>query len=144
PDYLRVLVETLAAKYPVNTRAVYLFGHSAGAIFALQIACLESEYFAAVAIHAGALAPRDYTVLDLAQRKIPGAMFVGTKDHLFPIATVRATRNLFSSKGFPVILTEIPDHTHWYYDLAPKINTAAWEFLKKHQVAEPRYKQYRF
>lgn len=47
-DLLRDLVETLKSKYPVNTRRIYLFGHSAGAVFALNLAMLESEYFAAV------------------------------------------------------------------------------------------------
>jgi predicted esterase len=144
PELLRALVESLKSKYAIDTRAVYLFGHSAGAIFALQIACLESEYFAATAIHAGALAPRDYAVLDLAKRKIPVAIFVGTKDHLFPRDAVRATRDLFSRKGFPVELTEIPDHDHWYYDLAPKINAAAWEFLTRYRVEQPRYQEHRF
>ena len=32
PDYLRDLVEELKAKYPINPRRVYLFGHSGGAI----------------------------------------------------------------------------------------------------------------
>src|SRR5678816_1713371 len=55
PDFLHDLVEELKSKYPVNPRRVYLFGHSAGASFALQMALMESEYFAATAIHAGAL-----------------------------------------------------------------------------------------
>ena len=34
----------------------------------------------------------------------------------------------------------MPGHDHWYYDLAPRINEAAWLFLKKHALtAEPRY-----
>src|ERR1700686_4814563 len=59
PDYLRDLVEDLKAKYPINPRRVYLFGHSGGAIFALEMSLMESQYFAATAIHAGALAPDD-------------------------------------------------------------------------------------
>src|SRR5215216_5434519 len=57
PDFLRDLVEELKTKYPVNPRRVYLFGHSAGAVFALEMSLMESQYFAATAIHAGALAP---------------------------------------------------------------------------------------
>jgi poly(3-hydroxybutyrate) depolymerase len=47
PDFLRDLVEELKTKYPVNPRRVYLFGHSAGAVFALEISLMESQYFAA-------------------------------------------------------------------------------------------------
>ena len=59
PDFLRDLVEELKTKYPVNPRRVYLFGHSAGAIFALHMSLMESQYFAATAVHAGALAGDD-------------------------------------------------------------------------------------
>ena len=43
PDYLRDLVEELKAKYPINPRRVYLFGHSAGACFALHMSLMESQ-----------------------------------------------------------------------------------------------------
>src|SRR4030095_4670413 len=36
PDFLRDLVESLKEKYPINSKRVYLFGHSAGAIFGLE------------------------------------------------------------------------------------------------------------
>ena len=48
-------LKRLKAKYPINPRRMYLFGHSAGASFALHMSLMESEYFAATAIHAGAL-----------------------------------------------------------------------------------------
>ena len=38
---------------------MYLFGHSAGAGQALYLSLLESEYFAATAVHAGALRTED-------------------------------------------------------------------------------------
>jgi len=55
PVLLHDLVEELRAKLPIDARRIYLFGHSAGAVLALFMASLESEYFAAVAAHAGAL-----------------------------------------------------------------------------------------
>src|SRR5712672_3930693 len=64
PDFLRDLIEELKAKYPINPRRVYLFGHSAGAIFGLEMALMESQYFAATAIHAGALPPDDRDLID--------------------------------------------------------------------------------
>ena len=56
----------------------------------------------------------------------------------------RATRDTLSRQGFSVQLTEIPDHNHWYYDIAPRINAGAWEFFKRHEIGQPRYQQYRF
>src|SRR5260370_15465135 len=55
PAFLRDLVEHLRSRYAIDPRRVYLFGHSAGAGFALQMGLLESRYFAAVAKHAGAV-----------------------------------------------------------------------------------------
>ncbi len=122
PDYLRELVEELKTKYPINPRRVYLFGHSGGAIFALMMSLMESQYFAAVAVHAGALPPSSSDLADSAKRKIPMFIQVGDSDRSFPLKVVRATREMLNSKGFAVELTELPGHDHWYYDLAPKIN----------------------
>ena len=143
PDFLRDLVEALKTKYPVNPRRVYLFGHSAGASFALHMSLMESQYFAATAIHAGALAPDDMSLIDLAKRKIPISIQVGDSDQFFPLKAVRATRDALKEAGIPVELIEIENHDHWYYDKAAKFNQTAWDFLKKYeQDAEPRYQKY--
>ncbi|HMJ24452.1 MAG TPA: PHB depolymerase family esterase [Pyrinomonadaceae bacterium] len=145
PDFLRDLVEELKSKYPINPRRVYLFGHSAGASFALEMSLMESQYFAATAIHAGALSPDDSDLLDLAKRKIPIFIQVGDSDQFFPLKAVRATRDTLNARGFAVELTEIPGHDHWYYDLAPKINLKAWEFLKTRELeADPVYRKFNF
>lgn len=145
PEFLRDLVEALKAKFPINARRVYLFGHSAGAGHALYMSLFESQYFAATAIHAGALAPQAYPYIELAQRKIPIAIWAGTVDPLVPLAAVRATRDAFNARGFNTQLSEMSGHDHWYYDLAPKINKEAWAFLQKHELTEdPQYKQYNF
>lgn len=145
PDYIQELVSELKAKYPINARRVYLFGHSAGAGQALYLSLLESEYFAATAIHAGALNKGGYPLIERAKRKIPIAIFVGTNDESFPLPVVRATRDALNDAGFSIELTEIKGHTHWYYDRAPEINRSAWDFLKKHELgAEPSYEKYEF
>jgi poly(3-hydroxybutyrate) depolymerase len=144
PDFLHELVEELKSKYSIDPQRVYLFGHSAGAVFALMMAMAESEYFAATAIHAGAFRdPDEYKVIASATRKIPLAIWVGTNDAFFPLSDVRATRDAFRTKGFTIEVTEMPGHTHWYYDVAGSINQGAWEFLKKYELAsEPRYSRY--
>jgi predicted esterase len=144
PDFLRDLVENLKAKYPINPRRVYLFGHSGGAVYALTVSMLESEYFAATAVHAGAWRQeKEYGLIHLAQRKIPMAIWVGTNDPYFSLKAVKATRDALQAQGFPVEVTEMPGHDHWYYDLAPKINQSAWEFLKKYELTRnQRYTEY--
>jgi len=143
PDFLHDLITELQTKYPIDPHRLYLFGHSGGASFALYMALYESEYFAATAIHAGAITNED--VVKRAARKIPIYIAVGTVDRSFPLADVRATRDLLNSNGFDAQLTEMPGHDHWYYDLAPKINAAAWNFLKPQKLAEePRYVKINF
>ena len=145
PDYLRDLVEELKSKHPVNPRRVYLFGHSAGATFALHMSLMESQYFAATAIHAGALAEEDLELVRLAKRKIPISIQVGDSDELFPLKAVRATRDALKEGAIPVDLIEIPNHDHWYYDKAAKFNQTAWEFLKKYELeADPVYQKYKW
>jgi|ERR1043166_5882083 tetratricopeptide (TPR) repeat protein len=145
PSFLHELVESIKAKYPINPKRVYLFGHSGGAVFALLMSLYESEYFAATAIHAGALTSESVSIVDVAKRKTPIQIQVGTVDEFFPLSAVRSTRDLLNAKGFSVQLIELPGHNHWYYDLAPKINQTAWEFLKTFELpAEPRYEDYKF
>jgi poly(3-hydroxybutyrate) depolymerase len=143
PDFLRDLVEALKAKnVRFNPRRVYLFGHSAGASFGIYMSLLESEYFAASAVHAGAI-PRDDPYIAYAKRKIPITIFVGDRDPYFPLAAVRATRDALNARGFAAELKELAKHDHDYYGRAAEINRAAWAFLSKHELAEePRYTQY--
>jgi len=143
PLFLRDLVEHVASKYPIDGRRVYLFGHSAGAVFALQMAALESEYFAAAAVHAGAIEPAYFSLLDYATRKVPYLILIGTRDAFFPLESVQATRDALKSRGFPVEYVELSGHTHDYYGSAKEINTRAWEFLRKTSLpADPKYTAY--
>ena len=145
PDFLRDLVTELESKYPIDKHRVYLFGHSGGAVFALYMGLYESEYFAAVAIHAGAMQTKDVSLVERATRKIPIYMVVGTADPFFPLTDVRGTRDMLNKNGFDAHLTEMPGHDHNYYDPAPKINAGVWSFLKEQKLAaDPQYTQYSF
>jgi predicted esterase len=144
PDPLYFLVDEISATVPIDKRRVYLFGHSAGAVFGLSLGLLESEYFAAVSVHAGALNDQVGDVaLKAATRRIPYQIQIGTNDSFFPLARVRATRDRLEAAGFPVVYSELAGHTHAYYDRAASINKDAWAFLSSHQLAsDPRYSVY--
>lgn len=143
PVLLHDLVESLKAKYPIDERRVYLFGHSGGAIFALEMGLIESEYFAAIAIHAGALPEENASIMDHAKRMIPVAIISGTDDPFFPMKYVRNTRDELQKHGFIAELTEIPHHTHDYYTTAGATNKIAWDFLKKYAIEdEPHFIDY--
>jgi predicted esterase len=144
PDFIRDLVEALKAKYALDARRVYLFGHSAGAVFALHLALMESEYFAAAAVHAGAWREEgEFDSLEQAKRKTSLAIFVGDRDPFFPVSAVRATEAALKGRGHEIAVTVMRGHDHWYYDLAPGINRDAWDFLKgKALGADPVYTPY--
>jgi poly(3-hydroxybutyrate) depolymerase len=142
-DFLHDFVEKLKTEHSIDPRRVYLFGHSAGAGFALQMGLLESKFFAAVAVHAGDLPRASHPLLDQAERKIPLQIQVGTQDPFFPLPEVRATRDALNGRGFSAELVEIKNHDHNYYVIAKDVNRTAWEFLKKAQLpGEPEYKKY--
>jgi len=143
-DFLRVIVEQLESKYAIDPKRVFLFGHSAGAVYALNLSMTESEYFAATAVHAGSWrSNEEFDYVHLAKRKTPIAIFIGDVDQYFPIDSVKKTEELLKSNQFPIQITVMKGHDHWYYDLAPDINRNAWAFLKQHSLnAEPKFTEY--
>lgn len=144
PEFFHSVIEAVKASYPVDSKRMYLFGHSAGANFALYLAIMESQYFAAAAVHAGALTDDADMYMDHAPRKIPVAIWVGTKDQFFSLENVRSTRDKFKEHGFPIQLTEIPGHDHDYYSVAGNLNKTIWEFFSASQLSdEPRWEVYK-
>ncbi len=144
PEFLHSLIEAVKTANSVDEQRIYLFGHSAGAIFALYMAVMESEYFASAAIHAGALREDFSLYMDHARRKIPIAVWVGTKDQFFSLDAVRSTCEQLKAHGFPVQLSEMKGHDHDYYSVAGTINKAVWEFLSASQLPDkPHWEKYR-
>ena len=143
PDLVYKLTETLLAKLPIDSSRIYLFGHSAGAVFALRLGLLESQYFAAVAVHAGSFrSSADFATIRLARRKVPVLIISGDRDPIFSLASVKSTVAVMRAAGIPAesfILTG----DHRYYALGDSINVRAWEFLKKQSLTgTPRYEAY--
>jgi hypothetical protein len=60
---------------------------------------VEPEYFAATAIHTGALLESNFKLIDFAKRRIPTSIWVGTVDASFPFDQVRANREAFIAHG---------------------------------------------
>lgn len=145
PELLRDVVAFLGGRYNIDLRRIYAFGHSAGAAFALRMAPLESNFLAAIAVHAGAFrSPAEAGILPFAERKIPVLIVVGTMDPYFPVEAVRQTQAAFSAAGLPAEVREIPDHDHNYYAESKKINAMVWEFLSpRHLDADAHYSDYR-
>jgi poly(3-hydroxybutyrate) depolymerase len=130
PRIFRCVVEDARQALAIDAQRVYLFGNSMGGYLAFDGAMFESQYFAAVAVHASRIAD-DYTgIVARARRKTPIAIYIGDHDQFFSVASVRQTRDLLLESGFPIHYVELANHDHNYYARADEINSDAWKFLK--------------
>jgi poly(3-hydroxybutyrate) depolymerase len=135
PDLLHLIVTKMSEEHSLDKARVFLFGHSAGARYALDLALVDSAYYTAVAIHAGALEPRNYNLFANVSRKVPIAIWTGRNDRIVPVQTVVTTKEPFEAHGFPVRLSIIPNHDHTYEEVDSQVNSAAWAFF---QTSEPK------
>jgi polyhydroxybutyrate depolymerase len=139
PEFVCALADAIAARTHADRRRIYLFGHSGGAVFALHLAMLESRFFAAAAVLAGAFRDaRDFSAVPYAARKTPLAIVIGDKDQFFAMSSVENTRAVLERAGFPIAVTIVPGMNHWYTQkTAPGVNAIAWDFLKNRTLEDP-------
>lgn len=131
PGFMRAVVDEVERLHAIDRRRIYLFGHSGGAVYALTLSMLESEYFAATAVFAGAWRqPNEFIAVPHARRAIPVALFIGDRDEYFPLQDVRKTHEALQQAGHPSNLTVLPGRTHSYTRVADEVNQAAWTWLK--------------
>jgi poly(3-hydroxybutyrate) depolymerase len=143
PEFLHDIVEAVRAKHSVDGTRMYIFGHSAGAVFALYMGVMESRYFAAAGVHAGAMGEDFYPYLDLAQRKIPITIWVGTEDPYFKPTLVKATQTELNKHGFDAKVVEIKGHDHNYYAVSKDLNPKIWDFFRANKLdAEASWQVY--
>jgi predicted esterase len=142
PNFFHALVQQVMTKHAVDPGRIYLFGHSGGAEYALMLALLESEYFAATAIHAGAMHKENANLFEYAKRKMPINICVGDVDRFYSLEVVKTTKTMFEEKGFTVNIDVIPNHNHDYYAVSTYVNKKAWEFLKVTELKNPNFQEY--
>ncbi|MGZ4867971.1 MAG: alpha/beta hydrolase family esterase [Candidatus Angelobacter sp.] len=134
PEFLHEVVEAVRARHSVDGTRMYIFGHSAGAVFALYMGVMESRYFAAAGVHAGAIGEDFYPYLDLAKLKIPITIWVGTEDPYFKLPLVKATQAELNKHGFDAKVVEIKGHDHNYYAVSKDLNPKIWDFLRNSKL----------
>jgi poly(3-hydroxybutyrate) depolymerase len=146
PAFFYALIEALRNAHVVDSKRIYLFGNSGGAVHALSLAMLESEWFAAAALHGGGWRTAgEYALMDYAARKIPLRLYAGDRDPMFPPVAAAATREALAGQGFPAALELIPGHDHDYRAVADSVDEEAWAFLKACRLeGEPKFYAYRF
>ena len=134
PEFLHQVVNQVKATHAIDESRIYLFGHSGGARYALALALIDSEYYAATAVHAGALSQQSVRFFALAKRHMPVAIWVGDRDSIFPLESVRATKAMFDEHGFQLELFIIPNHTHDYDEVSTEVERRVWDFFQKTQL----------
>ncbi len=137
PEFFKAVIGQVKALHPIDESRIYLFGHSGGAAYALFLAIMDSDIFAATAIHAGALQSNPEGLFDQADRKMPIAIWVGARDPFFPVDAVEATRKLYAANGYDIKVNLIPNHDHNYYAISDQVNAKAWDFLKTVHLESP-------
>jgi poly(3-hydroxybutyrate) depolymerase len=137
PLFLHAVVDQMRAIHPVDDSRIYLYGHSGGAVFSLALALIDSEYYAAVAVHAGTLRPENYGLFDLPTRHTPVAIWVGSLDQNFPVADVTETKRAFDAHGFNLELHVLQGQTHNYDNFSEELDSKAWNFLKDKRLSPP-------
>jgi dienelactone hydrolase len=129
PDFLYALVESIKARFNVDSKRVYLFGTSAGGCFAAVTALLEPGYIAAVAVHAGILPLQDSPLSD---KRIPIGFWIGGLDRYFSVEAVQDGGRFMYGKGFKVQLTLMPGIGHSF---DTKQIQGIWSFLQSKVLA---------
>jgi pimeloyl-ACP methyl ester carboxylesterase len=138
PAFFHAVVERVEAMHPVDKDRMYLYGYRDGGAFALALALLDSEYFAASVANADALGPQDYEGLfTLAKRKMPVGIWVGIRYKSSPEYFATATRKEFETHGFPVEFHVIPVHDRTNpYGYWPDEQLLAWDFLRRTRLSQ--------
>jgi len=135
PDFIRAVINRVAQEHPVDCRRIYLFGISGGGVYALTLAMLESDAFAASAVFAAAWRePSFFRLTSVAERKIPVGLFVGTRDIHFPKRSVQETADALQAAGHPVRLIWLERRGHAYAPVSTQVNAGAWSFMREFRL----------
>jgi phospholipase/carboxylesterase len=113
-DRLREMIESVAARYPVDRARVLLTGMSDGATYALLLGLRSGPPFTHLAPACGVLHPLLFAGgLERAQ-DFPIYLIHGALDWMFPVYTARMGRDALLAAGARLVYREIEDLSHTY------------------------------
>jgi phospholipase/carboxylesterase len=112
---LREMIESVAARYPVDRARILLTGMSDGATYALLCGLRPGTPFTHLAPACGVLHPMLLASGDLAlARGRPIYLIHGALDWMFPVATAHLAREALTTAGARLVYREIEDLSHTY------------------------------
>jgi len=140
PEWIRAAIDETRKNHSVDVRRMYLWGDSAGGMFAFYFGFLESNYFAAVAVHGSVIQNFKYQIADFATRKIPIAYYMGTRDGWWSLAQSHAVRDALTTRGFPLHYVELKGADHEFFTHLDQVTGDAWEFLSQQALeTDPKF-----
>jgi poly(3-hydroxybutyrate) depolymerase len=140
PEWIRAAIDETKKEHSVDGRRMYLWGDSAGGMFGFYLAFVESNYFAAAAVHGAVIRNFKFQIADFAARKIPIAYYIGTRDGWWTLQQSRSVRDALTTRGFPLHYVELNGADHNFFGHLDGVTGDAWEFLSQHALeADPRF-----
>ena len=119
--FVRAMLDSIKATWPVDARRIYASGFSNGAGFASKLAVDMRDVFAAIGISGGILSDRDSTA---PKRPIPVWFDLGTRD------------NKWLKRFIPLGITELPFNDSILYLLAAPLNRMLGAFNLSHSYTK--------
>jgi phospholipase/carboxylesterase len=113
-ERLRTMVESVAARYPVDRTRVLLTGMSDGATYALLCGLRDGTPFTHLAPACGVLHPFLFGGGLTRAKGQPVYLVHGALDWMFPVYTARLARDTLLAAGARLVYREIEDLSHTY------------------------------
>lgn len=126
PQVLERMISQLNSRYQIDREQIYLFGHSAGAVYAQALLNKTRGPWRAAALHGGFL-PTDLQIVPSEPK--PYRSYVGQYEKAFSLKDMQATGEEMARRGMANDMLIIPQHTHWFYDIGPQIAEDAWAWF---------------
>lgn len=131
-EYLDALYEAMKERLKLDPKRVHLLGFSSGARMALQAAAARPDRYAALVVHSPLLPPPPP-----ATRMPPQLWVHGEKDHLVPIAKVKAAVVAAVKGRQRAELIAVPELGHQWARQAD-INSRIWTFMALQTLGAPK------
>ena len=126
-ERIAAMLDSVAQRRPIDRERIYLFGHSNGAVLAALLVNRGVGPWRAAALHGGIGSPDHYRRTAAAP---PIRIYLGERDHIFSPESVRVAAAALSEAGHDTELHLIPGHTHWFYEIGPRVAADAWTWFQ--------------
>ncbi len=139
PEFLRTVVERVAAGHVVDRRRLYLFGSGSGGDFAVRVALLQPEYFAAVASFGGYLTRGGAGPIGGLERPIPIFLFRALADPRVGSGDLAESADWMRQAGAAVVVEELKAPVG-FERRGRRTAERIWSALASHRLATtPRF-----